>query len=116
MVLLVDDDQELREVMADSLQERGYAVIAVANGLDALKYLQISAAPAIIILDLMMPIMDGYEFLAHQARDPALLNIPVLILTGTPPPGTLATKAVLTKPVHPKELFKMIERFRHGKN
>jgi len=64
------------------LQDDGYSVIAVADG-KALNYLRDAPPPGLIILDLMMPVMDGWEFLEHQSRDSALLSIPVIVTTAT---------------------------------
>jgi two-component system chemotaxis response regulator CheY len=65
-----------REALTDLLQNRGYSVNVVADGREALNYLQDASPPRIIILDLMMPVMDGWEFVEHQSHDPALLEIP----------------------------------------
>jgi CheY-like chemotaxis protein len=110
-VMLVDNDIDGSEALADLLQYRGYSVARTSNGSEALNYLKRFSRPRVIILDLLMPVMDGPEFLEHQSSDPALLDIPVVILTGTPPLRPLPAKAILLKPVHPKELFEIIERF-----
>jgi CheY-like chemotaxis protein len=110
-VVVVDDDADAREALAELLESRGYSVTSTGNGHEALNHLRRSSLPGMIILDLMMPLMDGWEFLEHQSRDPALLDIPVVVLTATAPPQPLRAKAVLLKPVQPEELFKMIERY-----
>lgn len=81
-ILIVDDDVEIREALADLLSDGGYSVLAASNGLDALKLLRsLSAPPAMILLDLMMPVMDGYEFLEAQRGDPTLSSIPVAVIS-----------------------------------
>ena len=110
-VFVVDDEYAAREVLTDLLLDSGYSVSSAANGRDALNHLRNSSPPGVIILDLMMPLMDGWEFLEHQSRDPALLDIPVVVLSARPPHQPLRAKAILLKPVQPKELFEMIERF-----
>jgi CheY-like chemotaxis protein len=110
-VVVVDDDVDGREALAELLASRGYSVTTAGNGRDALDYLRRSYLPGLIILDLMMPLMDGWEFLEHQSRDPALLDIPVVVLSATVPHHALSAKAILMKPVQPKELFQIIERY-----
>jgi CheY-like chemotaxis protein len=93
-VLVVDDDVGTREALSDLLHDRGYLVISAADGREARNYLRNSPPPGIIILDLMMPVMDGWEFLEHQARDPALFDIPVIVVTATPPQHSLRAIAI----------------------
>ena len=71
-ILVVDDDFSAREVLTELLRDHGYSVISAADGREALNYLQVASPPGIIVLDLMMPVMDGWEFLQHQSHDPAL--------------------------------------------
>ena len=81
-VLIVDDDLDIREILTETLLDRGFDVVTAGNGLEALKVLRsLSAPPSVILLDLMMPIMDGYGFLEQQRRDPALASIPLAIVT-----------------------------------
>jgi CheY-like chemotaxis protein len=110
-VVVVEDDVDAREALSKLLASHGYSVTSAGNGREALDYLRRSYLPGLIILDLMMPLMDGWEFLEHQSRDPALLDIPVVVLSATAPHQPLTAKAILMKPVQPKELFKMIERY-----
>ena len=79
-ILVVDDDQPVREAIADNLQEEGYAVLSAMNGEDALRLLHEKSLPAVMIVDLMMPEMDGKEFVArarvrfgHNSLPPILL-------------------------------------------
>jgi CheY-like chemotaxis protein len=80
-VLIVEDDGDLREMMAQLLTLEGYQTAAVANGREALEYLLRGDRPHVILLDLMMPIMDGWEFRRNQQADPSLADIPVVILS-----------------------------------
>jgi CheY-like chemotaxis protein len=81
-ILVVDDDLDIREILAETLGERGFDVVAAANGLEALELVQsMPAPPSVILLDLMMPVMDGYTFLERRAESPALASIPVAIIT-----------------------------------
>jgi CheY-like chemotaxis protein len=81
-ILLVDDDIDIREALTDTLEDHGFEVITAANGLDALQLLRrMKVFPSVILLDLMMPTMDGYGFLDAQRGDPKLARIPVAIIT-----------------------------------
>jgi CheY-like chemotaxis protein len=115
-VLVVDDDLSTREALSDLLQDRGYSVTTASDGREALNYLRDASPPGIIILDLMMPVMDGWEFLRHQAHDPTLLDIPVIVVTAMPPRHPLRAKAVLQKPIQFESLLEMIERFLLAQN
>jgi CheY-like chemotaxis protein len=80
-VLIVEDDADLREMMAQLLTLEGFQTETVANGRDALDYLQRGGRAELILLDLMMPVMDGWEFRRRQRKDPALADVPVIVLT-----------------------------------
>jgi CheY-like chemotaxis protein len=80
-ILIVEDDDDLRTVVIDLLQQLGYSVAAAVNGRDALDYLRAHRAPSLIVLDLMMPVMDGVEFCRRRLRDPALRAIPIFLFT-----------------------------------
>ena len=81
-VLVVDDDPDIRTTIADILQLRGYQVTAAANGLEALELLRKGLRPCVILLDLMMPILNGWEFCAEQRKDEALAALPVVVISG----------------------------------
>jgi len=81
-ILIVDDDLDIREVLAETLEEQGFHVVTAPNGLDAIRLIRnMTTPPSIILLDLMMPIMDGYGFLEERQKDPLLSSIPVAIIT-----------------------------------
>ena len=81
-MLIVDDDVDIREILAETLTETGFDVRTACNGLEALAAVRrMKDRPAVILLDLMMPIMDGYGFLEQRERDPALASIPIAIVT-----------------------------------
>src|SRR5438552_6420666 len=81
-VLVVEDDPGTRATLAELLEDHGYRAAAAANGQEALEYLRTHSPPAVILLDLVMPVMDGWRFRAEQQRDPTLAAIPVVLLTG----------------------------------
>lgn len=80
-VLVVDDETIICELLTDVLTEEGYHVTTAANGQEALDYLRQNSPPCLILLDMMMPVMDGPTFRAEQMRDPALNDIPVIVMT-----------------------------------
>lgn len=81
VILLVEDEATIREVIEAVLGAEGYRVVSTANGFDALEVLRAGLRPCMIILDLMMPVMDGWQFRVAQMRDPELLKIPTVVYT-----------------------------------
>jgi two-component system response regulator VicR len=79
-VLIVEDDNDIQDLLVFMLQHVGYACLRAGNGREALRVLE-SEKPALILLDLMMPVMDGMEFLEHQKLDPRIADIPVIVLS-----------------------------------
>ena len=82
-VLLVDDDFATLEAIADFLEEEGFAVVAASNGIDALNQLRSGVRVDVIVLDVMMPMMDGWAFRAEQLADPMLRDTPVVIISAS---------------------------------
>ena len=80
-ILLIEDDAELREAMQETLALRGHEVVPAGNGRDALREMRL-ARPDLVILDLMMPVMDGWQFRAELKRDPALADVPIVVISG----------------------------------
>jgi CheY-like chemotaxis protein len=113
-ILLVEDDHDVRDVIAGALERCGYRVLAAANGREAIEQLALaSPLPSVIVLDWMMPIMGGFEFLTYQATDPDLRTIPVLVLSAVDRAlrvTGLPVAAVLEKPVRMRTLIEVIDR------
>jgi len=109
-VLIVDDDPDCAEALSDTLQDVGYQASTAASAMDALRYLKSERRPSVIILDLLMPGMTGEEFLEQRQADPLLAEIPVIVLSATPPswPAGDGRIPVLRKPVDPAELLEII--------
>ncbi len=80
-VLLVEDDEDFRDLLAGILQTKGYEVVLAGNGAEALALMKGGLRPCIILLDLMMPVMDGWTFRQAQLADPAIASIPVIVLS-----------------------------------
>ncbi len=113
-IMVVEDDAGIREALIDTLVEEGYRVTAAANGVDAFRQLQYEARPCLILLDLMMPVMTGWEFVVRLRQQPDLASIPVVILSAVAEfqrerPG-FAEMMLLPKPVSVDELLGMVER------
>lgn len=81
MVLVVEDDSAIRDALRELLEHEGYEVLWAANGLEALARLRGGQSPRLILLDLGMPVMDGWEFRHAQRRDPAIAPIPVVVIS-----------------------------------
>jgi CheY-like chemotaxis protein len=109
MVLLVDDDEDVRESIGDLLRGKGYRVVTAADGNEALDVLSGVRKPCIVLLDLVMPGMDGWKFLGVVQSDPVLATIPVVIASAHAathaPAGSLG---VLRKPFDLDDLFRIV--------
>jgi len=114
LVLLVDDDLDLLEVTTFVLEGEGFLVETARNGEAALRRLRASRRPDIMLLDLMMPIMNGHELLEEVAKDPSLQEIPVVVLTAAPHARVSGAVEVLYKPIDLRFLVEIVERHVHG--
>ncbi|HEX5688990.1 MAG TPA: response regulator, partial [Roseiflexaceae bacterium] len=84
-VLVVDDDQAIRQMLIEALDDFGYRVLTAENGKQALGVLaEAPTLPRLILLDLMMPVMNGWEFLEQQQHDARIARIPVVVLSARP--------------------------------
>lgn len=80
-ILIVEDDHDIREVISEFLSDSGFEVKSAENGLRALELLRAGYRPGLILLDLMMPVMDGFSFREEQIRDPEIARIPVVVMS-----------------------------------
>jgi len=112
-VLVVDDDPDIRDSLREVLEDEGYRVSCVGNGREALDHLKAaSPQPCVILLDLMMPVMDGWQFRKEQKQDPAIANIPLVVITATGKRPVLVDAAELVmKPLDLNRLFEAISRY-----
>ena len=110
-VLLVEDDEGIRESVADSLRFEGYDVAVAANGVEALAWLDAGGAPSMVLLDLVMPVMDGTELLARLRERSE--QVPVVVMTAAlgAGPAAVSAEAVLSKPFDLDDLLEIVERF-----
>jgi len=115
-ILVVDDEPDIRESLGDLLRDEGYEVLEAQNGAEALVRLRDSAhvRPCVIVLDLMMPVMDGYEFRAEQLRDTALAAIPVVVVSADGnvrrKAASMRVAAAMAKPLQLNAFVAEIER------
>jgi CheY-like chemotaxis protein len=113
-ILVVDDDDAMRAALAMVLGREGFRVLTAAHGRSALEQLRTGPRPRLILLDLMMPVMDGFQFRDEQRRDPLLADIPVIVVSGG---GDVRRRAAaleaadyIEKPVDPAALLEAIRR------
>ena len=116
-VLVVEDDDDIREVMQDVLASEGFRVDVARDGFDALDKLDVGVSPPVILLDMMMPNMDGETFLKIMRDKPGLANAPVIIVSGNAAARDKALKlhaaACLVKPFELEELLSLVRRLTH---
>lgn len=113
-ILVVEDVAEIRESLKDLLEISGYSVITASNGREAMDHLNQNPSPSLILLDLMMPVMNGWEFLEQREKSEKLLNIPVVVTTAAGESKLQDVKnanAVIKKPIEFATLLSWVERF-----
>ena len=111
-ILVVEDDEALREGLADALLLEGYRVESAENGQTALRILKAGLRPCLILLDLMMPVMDGWTFRKELTKDPALADIPVVVMTAASAAAArgVATHTTLWKPLQMETVVNVIQQ------
>jgi signal transduction histidine kinase len=111
-LLVVEDDADIREALDGLLSMEGFRVKGCSNGREALDWLRVAGKPDLILLDLMMPVMDGWQFRVAQKDDPELATIPVLALSAdaTAKAAAIDADAYLKKPVDYETLIDTIDR------
>ncbi len=116
-VLIVDDDVENREALGNLVEAMGYRPALAAHGLEALDYLRRNERPGLILLDLVMPTMNGWVFGIEQRKDPLLADIPVVVFSGIHDPesaaGFLNVDDFLAKPIDVERLCAVLQRYCH---
>ncbi|HXU70556.1 MAG TPA: response regulator [Polyangia bacterium] len=112
-ILVIEDDEGVRESLVAILRDEGYAAETAANGAAALRRLAQRPLPTLILLDLMMPKMDGVDFRSHQLADPELRKIPVVIISARPDVARQAAELhvddFLRKPMSFEELLHVVQ-------
>lgn len=115
-VLVVEDDPDQRDAVVLALEQAGYAVVAAGDGLEALELLHAGTVPCVILLDLMMPEMDGVAFRKEQLKSPAMARIPVVVVSAfgqLTRARSLQVADYLPKPVELDRLVAVVQRVAH---
>jgi len=112
-VLLVEDDLTIRDILQDQLEEDGYDVVPASNGRQAIEYLTLDASPLpdLIILDLMTPIVTGWQVLERLRGEPSLARIPVIVVTASAANKPTGAVKVLRKPFRLEALFDTVRSY-----
>ncbi|RKH15488.1 response regulator [Corallococcus sp. CA047B] len=109
LVLLIEDEEDIRDAVSTLLEMEGYQVAQCVHGEDAWAWLKANPPPALVLLDLMMPVLDGQSFLLRLSKERMLEGVPIVVLSGSPfQPGGAVD--YLRKPVSVKELLEMVRR------
>jgi len=113
-VLVVDDDEDVRDILRVLLETEGFRVETAKDGVEALERLKACSPPSVILLDMMMPRMDGEGFVHAMRRDPAVADIPVIIMSGhnaaRDKAAALSAVACLAKPVEIDEILQVVRK------
>jgi CheY-like chemotaxis protein len=112
-VLVVEDDEDLAASIAERLQQAGYPADIASNGNEALEQLSRDPLPGLILLDLLLPKMDGFTFLRHQRSDPRLSRVPVCVMSALVRAGDERIGKVsdaITKPIETDLLLQVVQR------
>lgn len=107
-VLVVDDNVDAAEALAQILDFEGYEVAIANDGRRALEYLKQHRKPDLIILDLMMPVMNGWELRSAIREIPALASIPVVVMTALGDPQVIEADAIIRKPIDLERMLKIV--------
>jgi CheY-like chemotaxis protein len=114
-ILVVEDDLDVSDGMVSLLEEEGYRVVAALDGAEGLERLRQDHAVGLVLLDLTMPNMSAGEFRTEQRKDPAIAEVPVLLMSagldGEQKAGVLGAVGYLGKPFKPAQLIETVERF-----
>jgi CheY-like chemotaxis protein len=114
LVLIVEDDLDLRETLTAMLVHHGYSVTTASNGREALALLRNKPHPGVVLLDLIMPFMNGWELVAIMAEDSALAGIPVVITSSSEPAPTKGVTRLLKKPLNTNLLLSVLHSLFSG--
>jgi CheY-like chemotaxis protein len=110
-VLVVDDDEAIRQVISEVLRDEGYHVVCAENGVQALREIHKDRQPDLVLLDLMMPVMSGWEVLEQMQTDASMSTIPVVIVSAMTAPGVCDH---LSKPVDLERLLAVVGKLTSG--
>jgi CheY-like chemotaxis protein len=107
-ILIVDDDEAVLEALADLLSVSGYEVVRANNGARALNYMRNHPPPALVIHDLVMPVMDGWRLQKEMKKDSAMARLPVIVMSALADPDGIDAAAILLKPFNITEFLEIV--------
>lgn len=114
-ILVVEDDTSIRELLVELLDSEGYDVASAVNGLEGLRVLQTQSKPDLILIDLMMPVMDGYSFRSEQLKNDKWSKIPTVVMSAEANAKekmkSYNITAFLSKPVELDTILKTVSRY-----
>jgi CheY-like chemotaxis protein len=114
-ILVVEDDTSIRELLVELLESEGYSVSSAVNGLEGLKILQAQTNPDLILIDLMMPVMDGYSFRSEQLKNSKWAAIPTVVMSAEANAKekmkNFNITAFLSKPVELDTILKTVAKY-----
>ena len=113
-VLVVEDEPELREMLRDALELNGYAVVTAEDGQDALDKLGGIENLCLVILDLIMPVMNGWEFLERMRQRAGLASVPVVVHSSAPGSAPAGVVQVFQKPMPFERLISVVREYCRG--
>lgn len=115
LVLVIEDNPDLRDLVTTLLERSGYDVVGAENGSDVLSTIEDRPAPALILLDLTTPVMDGWTFCAERAHHPTLATVPLVVFSAIPPEDprmrALDASGYLPKPADLEQILAMVRRW-----
>lgn len=114
-ILVIEDDTSIRELLVELLESEGYEVTSAVNGLEGLKFLQSKSQPDLILIDLMMPVMDGYSFRTEQLKNGEWSKIPTVVMSAEANAKekmkSFSITAFLSKPVELDTILRTVSQY-----
>ncbi|MDB4983362.1 MAG: chemotaxis protein CheY [Myxococcales bacterium] len=110
-VLIVEDEEDLREMMRDALELNGYVVVTAEDGQDALDKIGGIEKVCLVVLDLLMPVMNGWDFVRRMRQRAELAAVPIVVHSSAPGPAPAGVTRVLQKPVPFDRLLSVVREF-----
>ncbi|MCU1282513.1 MAG: response regulator [bacterium] len=111
LVLVVDDDDDIRECVANALTDEGYVVITASDGREAIAVLESTPRPCVVLLDLMMPVMTGWQVVDWVRADDTLADLPLVVVSAVASSAPANATSVLQKPVALDPLLNAVARY-----
>jgi CheY-like chemotaxis protein len=109
-ILIIDDNQDVLSILSLLLEMQGFSVGTAQDGLEGLDRMKTDDHISLVLLDLCMPVMDGWEFLRRKTNDPRIAEIPVIVISAVSPDSLDGVEAVLRKPVDVEALINVVRR------